>query len=194
MGHCRPQCRFSFLRSRKSFQSHMNTTSFHPLGGQVHNETEQYLSSLSYGKLVLVVTNLIRPLVDNSTGRPDLCPSRIQFGRWLTGGQGYPGVVIQFLLEISSTQGILQDALLDAALLNISPFLKPPWSASRIYGDVYRKMHSWPWTKHAPVHHQHTIALVQLIRSGGLDAVVITWDDQGIAIQNCVHFLQPRFT
>ncbi|KAJ7872144.1 hypothetical protein B0H14DRAFT_3860471 [Mycena olivaceomarginata] len=36
------------------------------LGGQVHNETEQYLSSLSYGKLVLVVTNLIRPLVDDS--------------------------------------------------------------------------------------------------------------------------------
>jgi hypothetical protein len=99
--------------------------------------------------------------------------------------------MIQFLLDISSTQDILQDAILDAVVLNISPFLKPPWNTSGIYGDIYRRMHFGLLTKCRPPHHPRTIALLQSIRSVGLDSVVDIWDDEGTLTQNRVHFLQP---
>jgi hypothetical protein len=99
--------------------------------------------------------------------------------------------VVQFLVDISASLQTVQNPVLDAALLNILPFIAAKWNPARIYEDIYRRMY-FPFRlrqKSRPSYRARTFELLDRIRLVGLSAVVEDANERG----SWVHFLQPLF-
>jgi hypothetical protein len=99
--------------------------------------------------------------------------------------------VIQFLVDVSKALQTVENPLLDAALLNILPFIAAKWDPARIYEDIYRRMY-FPFRrrqKSRPSYRAHTFELLDRIRLVGLSAVVEEVNERG----SWVYFLQPIF-
>ncbi|KAF8184639.1 hypothetical protein K438DRAFT_1837621 [Mycena galopus ATCC 62051] len=96
------------------------------LNCELHLHTERFLLRLSYEKMVLAITNIIRKLLVPFAEFDDALGIQNSMRTLAREWPDLPGIIIQFLVGISQTEHVLQDALLDAALLNISPFLIGP--------------------------------------------------------------------
>jgi hypothetical protein len=105
--------------------------------------------------------------------------------------KGSATAIVQFLLALAKTDRSIEDAMSDAVLLNILPFLKVRWNALRIYSDVYRRVRFGLGRKYRSPYRAYTLDLLHEVRSSesGLHTVV----DQGNSSGSWVYFLQPLF-
>ncbi|KAF8141026.1 hypothetical protein K438DRAFT_1878909 [Mycena galopus ATCC 62051] len=113
------------------------------LNCELHLHTERFLLRLSYEKMVLAITNIIRKLLVPFAEFDDALGIQNSMRTLAREWPDLPGIIIQFLVGISQTEHVLQDALLDAALLNISPFLIGPWD--RLPRNLYKLHITGAW-------------------------------------------------
>jgi hypothetical protein len=102
-----------------------------------------------------------------------------------------PDIAIQFLVNLSESLRSAGNPLLDAALLNILPFVSTSWDAASIHQDIYRWMY-FPLRRRRSSrlsYRPHTLELLNRIRSLGLSSVV----DEANQTRSWVYFLQPLF-
>ncbi|KAJ7474026.1 hypothetical protein FB451DRAFT_1174550 [Mycena latifolia] len=153
------------------------------IGGNVHDETVSVLSHLSYHKKVVALTHMLRVVAQS-------CGDR-ESGALLTPGNPHIAFnIIRFLVGLSQADQSLRDALLDAALFNISPLLATRWDTSAVYGDIYRRMHVGSGRKTRPPYRAHTVELLGEIKTSGVRAVIEQANESG----NWLHFLEPLFS
>ncbi|KAJ7046186.1 hypothetical protein C8F04DRAFT_1173146 [Mycena alexandri] len=138
------------------------------IGGDVQKRTEEYLSTLSQKRKVFVLDRLIRDLVIQFLVQPATPYSK------LTQTPQFIAHAVQFFLGLSTASPCTQDAVADAAILNILPFLEPSWKSEQMYKDLYRRVNDHPKSANHQ-HRQHcslTIALLRSIGSMGLNVII----------------------
>ncbi|KAJ7748416.1 hypothetical protein B0H16DRAFT_1553343 [Mycena metata] len=162
-------------------------------GPDVLHRTVNYLSGLAYPKRIITLSRIIHHLIaqsyiDGSHG--------VNLSTSLFKPQ-HPDMahnIVQFLVRIgvSSQVPLAEEALLDATLLTISPFLAAPWDSRKVHGNIYRHM-AWPrvlgGARSLSTYSDHTSDLLKAIRTSGLWTVV----DESSRTRSWVHFLQPLF-
>ncbi|KAJ6568974.1 hypothetical protein B0H19DRAFT_1065754 [Mycena capillaripes] len=159
------------------------------IGGDIHKETVDHLSRLSYAKKVVTLTQVIRHLIAQS-----LVDSSIIDSSTVLFTPDNPEIisnVVLFLIDVSTSPQLVDNPILDAALLNILLFLPTRWNRASIYEDIYRRMHFSIRRRQGsrPHYRAHTSQLLKQVRSLGLSAVVEESNRTG----SWVHFLQPLF-
>ncbi|KAJ7691308.1 hypothetical protein B0H17DRAFT_1063431 [Mycena rosella] len=151
------------------------------MGGDVQDETVDYISQLSYPRKVVALAHMIGELISQSSINYSIVEKPLALFI-----QDMAKNIVQFLISLLQLAG---DAMLDAALLNIPPFLTTRWDDWAVYGDIYRRTHSHPGRKSRPPYRVHTAKLLREVGSSSLYAVV----NQGGGTENWVYFLQPLF-
>lgn len=174
------------------------------IGGDLHRETVNHLSGVSYAKKVetlshiiqhMIVQSLLDPYVSKFSvsqcwrlmiPRSTVAPSLVLFRKETS---TLANDIVQFLLNVSTSLQSVDNPLLDAALLNLLPVLSIGWEPARIHEDVYRRV-NFPIRRRArPAYRTRTLELLSTIRSEGLDAVV----DERHRNGSWVYFLEPLF-
>lgn len=84
--------------------------------------------------------------------------------------------VSQCLLEITEYDEALREALVDAALVVITPIVKMDYKPWLINDDTFRRTHFMSWTKHRPAHNKAVLRLFRDVAEHGLEYVVNTED------------------
>ncbi|KAJ7035942.1 hypothetical protein C8F04DRAFT_1341092 [Mycena alexandri] len=168
-------------------------SAFASLGGNVHHETVEHLSRLSYPKRIGTLSQMIQHLIAQSYVEGghavDLTP--ILF---TSEHRDMARNIVRFLVDIAKTGQVpfAEENLLDAALFNISPFLSAEWDPSGVYGDIYRRIYfsrSLGRKRSMSSYSDHTSDLLSAIRTSGLWTVV----DEPSRMRSWVQFLQPLF-
>ncbi|KAJ7115254.1 hypothetical protein C8R44DRAFT_984024, partial [Mycena epipterygia] len=88
------------------------------IGGDVHRETVEYLSRLSYSIQVVILTNLIQHLISQSC--IDQSTVRRSMVLFTPDSPDIANIIVQFLVDVSRS---LQSVVFDATLLSIVSFL-----------------------------------------------------------------------
>ncbi|KAJ7030178.1 hypothetical protein C8F04DRAFT_1236633 [Mycena alexandri] len=115
------------------------------IGGDVQKRTEEYLSTLSQKRKVFVLDRLIRDLVIQFLVQPATPYSK------LTQTPQFIAHAVQFFLGLSTASPCTQDAVADAAILNILPFLEPSWKSEQMPPDrAGRQRDKVPRTRQLP--------------------------------------------
>ncbi|KAJ7605128.1 hypothetical protein DFH06DRAFT_1150688 [Mycena polygramma] len=120
---------------------------------------------------------------------PILEPSAVLFA---PGSSNIAANIVQFLLGISVSLRSIANALSDAVLLNILPFIGTAWESATICEDIYRQMYS-PFRlgrDSCPSYRAHTLNLLDTMRSSGISAVVA----EASRKESWVYFMQPLFS
>ncbi|KAJ7621684.1 hypothetical protein DFH06DRAFT_1232437 [Mycena polygramma] len=160
------------------------------LGGNVDKQTVDHLLCLSYRKKVKALTLIIQHLIAQRMVDPSTFePSAPLFK---PGNPDIPARNVQFLVDISVPVQSISDALSDAVLLNILPFIGVAWEETTICEDIFRRTYS-PFRlgrDSCPSYRAHTLNLLDTIRSSGLSAVV----DEASRTESWVHLMQPLFS
>ncbi|KAJ6568981.1 hypothetical protein B0H19DRAFT_1232032 [Mycena capillaripes] len=159
------------------------------IGGDMHRETIDHLSRLSYAKKVVTLTHVIRHLIVQSLVDPSTIDSSTVL--FTSDNPEIISNVVLFLIDISTSLRLVDNLILDAALLNILLFLPTRWNRASIYEDVHRRMYFTIRRRRRsrPHYRAHTSELLKQVRSLGLCAVVEESNRTG----SWVHFLQPLF-
>ncbi|KAF7340478.1 hypothetical protein MVEN_01968100 [Mycena venus] len=159
------------------------------IGGDVHNQTVDYLARLSYRKKVKTLTRMIQYLIAQSLLNPSTVESSVVL--FMPGDPDIPKNIVKFLVRVSASLQSVENPLLDAALSNILPFVATCWDSASIFEDVYRRFYSSFRLRHrSPLPYRtHSIQLLNTIRSSDLSAVI----DEAHRSGSWVHFLQPLF-
>ncbi|KAJ7474016.1 hypothetical protein FB451DRAFT_1247634 [Mycena latifolia] len=132
------------------------------IGGAAQNQTIIFLSALSYAKKVAVLDQMMRDLVIQFILQPPTPYSR------LAKRPEFIAYVVQFLQGISQYSPAIQDTVIEASLLQIIPFLAPPWEPRRIYEDICRRVHSRAGLKSSETCNPQTRSLLAVIQSMSL--------------------------
>ncbi|KAJ7623084.1 hypothetical protein DFH06DRAFT_1305376 [Mycena polygramma] len=159
------------------------------LGGDVDKPTVDHLSCLSYPKKVKALTLIIQHLIAQSMMNPSSVEPSEAFA---PGNSDFSANIVRFLVDISVPVQSISNALSDAILLNILPFIGMAWEAATICEDIFRRTYS-PFRlgrDSCPSYRAHTLNLVDTIRSSGLSAVV----DEASRTESWVHLMQPLFS
>ncbi|KAJ7136286.1 hypothetical protein C8R46DRAFT_1135248, partial [Mycena filopes] len=157
------------------------------IGGDVLQQTLDHLSRLSYPKKLATFGHMVRYLIAQSVveGYEEVAAP--------ISTQRHPHMalnVVAFLVSLTKTSEIssVKDALLDATLLSISPFLSPSWDPLSVHGDIYRRAY-FPRKRIRASYGGNTSNLLKEIRTSGLGTVV----DEPSRTRTWVRFLQPLF-
>ncbi|KAJ7136283.1 hypothetical protein C8R46DRAFT_580970 [Mycena filopes] len=157
------------------------------MGSDVLRQTVDHLSRLSYPKQVATFGHMVRHLIAQSVVEGSRRVAVPLFTPQLT---HVAFNVIAFLVSLTKTEEVpsAKDALLDAALLSILPFLPLSWDPLSVHGDVYRRAYS-PRKRIRASYGGNISKLLEEIRTSGLRTVVAesSWT------RTWVHFLQPLF-
>jgi hypothetical protein len=139
-----------------------------------------FLSALSYPKKVAVLDLMMRDLVIQFIVQPYVLPLpqkpahlKVQLPRptpysRLAKSPEFIAYVVQFLLDISQYSPAIEEAVMEAALLQILPFLAPSWEPSRIYDDICHRVHSRVGLKSSEIYNPQTRSLLAVMKSLGL--------------------------
>ncbi|KAJ7739090.1 hypothetical protein B0H14DRAFT_2638345 [Mycena olivaceomarginata] len=157
------------------------------IGGDLHRETVNHLSGVSYAKKVETLLHIIQHMIVQSLLDPStVAPSLVLFRKETS---ILANDIVQFLLHVWTSLQSVDNPLLDAALLNLLPVLSIGWEPARIHEEVYRRV-NFPIRRRArPAYRTRTLELLSTIRSEGLDAVVNERHRNG----SWVYFLEPLF-
>ncbi|KAJ7916860.1 hypothetical protein B0H13DRAFT_2446229 [Mycena leptocephala] len=175
------------------------------IGGAAQNETMNFLSALSYAKKVAVLDLMMRDLVIQFIVQPYVLPFpqkpahlKVQLPRptpysRLAKSPEFIAYVVRFLLNISQYSPAIEEAVMEAALLQILPFLAPSWEPSRIYDDICRRVHSRVGLKSSEIYNPQTRSLLAVMQSLGL--VEILFHEVGTKTKiNLGQLLEPIFS
>ncbi|KAJ7160543.1 hypothetical protein C8R43DRAFT_947754 [Mycena crocata] len=163
------------------------------IGGDAHKETMEYLAPLSHQRKVLVLDQLMRDLTIQFIVEP---PTPYSL---LTQTPEFIAHVVEFFMGISEHSDSIGEAVLDAALLNLLPFLAQPSNPQQIYDDVCRRAREYGPLGHfghksRSCYSAATTSFLNAIQSGGFEAVFDAALVRNEVRINLQHLLEPIIT
>ncbi|KAJ6568926.1 hypothetical protein B0H19DRAFT_1373337 [Mycena capillaripes] len=157
------------------------------IGGDMHKETMDHLSCVSYAKKVETLSHIIQHMiVQSQLDLSSIAPSFILFREV---NPDIASNIVQFLVHVSASVQLADNPLLDAALLNVLPLLSISWERAKIHEDIYRRIYFPIRRKSRPAYRTGTLQLLNMVKSEGLGEVV----DERYRNGSWVYFLQPLF-